>query len=62
MVGDGPRQPLVDEAIHAFPGHARPLASPFEKGFPENAYLSVKALQRLQIEGHTVVAIVPDEH
>src|ERR1700736_4462362 len=56
------RQPAGDEAPHAIPKDATVLTAPRQRAMPEPPYLEPKYVQRILVQGHTVIANVPAHH
>ena len=56
------RQPAGDEAPHTIPEDAAILTAPRQRAMPEPPYLEPKYVQRVLVQGHTVISDVSTHH
>ena len=57
----GAGEPCLGDAVHPLQGHGGALAAAPERAVPVALYLVAECLQRVDVVGHPVVAVVPGQ-
>src|SRR6266571_7783498 len=62
MMDTRPWQPAIEQTAHAFPSQPLPLTAPSQRAVPQTTNIEAKRIQRLQVRGHAIVAVVPGDY